>query len=616
MINKDKKDFLAKNWEKIHWYDMKKHLDLPENIEAMCTECISQQLEKYGKITIECRGPLVLENLVDEQILKNLTEEEKNLLLENENAFVWARNNIEGYEDRFYQNLIASCSATQKTVSINRRGGKTFIVATIIAHRLCTKPDYNILAICPYELQVQQVVEGVINLLSKLNPEYGTYEDFISDFKKTPIWRLWGTNGSSLKAFNANNEGNKIRGQPGDLLYFDEASLLSPDATAAAMGILLENQEVEVMMTSTPSNNPTDIFIVRENDPEYKAFWYPVYYLPHYNEKFHEKILREFLKEGKAYYMREALCVAADSDNSVFPSIYVSKNTLKDIDRDKILKERTRYILSLGVDWNGDTIGARIRIVAYDKQENIIVTAHKEEVRKDEWTQLTAVEKIVELTNKFVPDHFYLDKGYGHTNTELLKKVAMSAPSGSPLKKLYHIKPIDFNSKVTMFDPISKQETEKHAKNFMVERLRALIEEDKYKFDEEYDKDIIIEMANYRSKAGISGRSIYYTESEIIGDHSLDALMLACMALIVEYDSLFNPYTNFNLSEIIITKTQNNSNNSTQNNMFNYVSNNQKRKVSERYSRLFGGAKRAEFKQDSTVTKSTRSFRKTSKWGK
>ena len=92
------------------------------------------------------------------------------------------------------------------------------------------------------------------------------------------------------------------------------------------------------------------------------------------------------------------------SDDSVFDTDLINQSrTIEPIrNLNDVIHNRDRYILSLGCDWNADKVGTRICIIAYDKVEKHVFIANLSNVRREGWTQVAAVEKIVELNRLYI----------------------------------------------------------------------------------------------------------------------------------------------------------------------------------------------------------------------
>ena len=73
----------------------------------------------------------------------------------------------------------------------------------------------------------------------------------------------------------------------------------------------------------------------------------------------------------------------------------------------------------------------------------------------------------------------------------------------------------------------------------MVGVLNRVIEKVAIRFDPLEDKALTDQLKGYQEKRSISGRPTYSASSATVGDHDLDALMLAMFAFNVEYDDIF-----------------------------------------------------------------------------
>ena len=208
-----------------------------------------------------------------------------------------------------------------------------------------------------------------------------------------------------------------------------------------------------------------------------------------------------------------------------------------------ILTNRGNFIVTMGCDWNHEGIGTRIVALAYDKTEQLFFIAEKATVSKEGWTQTAAMEKIIELNRKYRFDKIYVDRGFGYTQIETLKSFAMSQfgklAVGHPDLFLAEIVGVDFGSKIEVKDPYTGTDIKKDMKPYMVETLNRIIEKLAIKFDKLLDKPILDQLKGYQEKRSISGRPTYSASSAVIGDHDLDALMLASLAYNIEYSEIF-----------------------------------------------------------------------------
>ena len=103
-------------------------------------------------------------------------EEEYNNLIINADPVAWAYKNF-GWEARWYQEEMMSCTAQKKVVRAGRRTGKTTCIVVLIAYMLYTNEDFTILVIAPYQAQVTKIFD-------ELNKLVGANEGLMGSIKR------------------------------------------------------------------------------------------------------------------------------------------------------------------------------------------------------------------------------------------------------------------------------------------------------------------------------------------------------------------------------------------------------------------------------------------------
>lgn len=198
-------------------------------------------------------------------------------------------------------------------------------------------------------------------------------------------------------------------------------------------------------------------------------------------------------------------------------------------------------IYLMGVDW--DKFGAGVNIVileicgpehAEKVCQNKIRVCFREEVRKGEYTLLDAVDRIINLNAIFNPKWIYVDRGYGEAQLELLKKHGVNNPiTGLNKKVIGHT----FSDSIEMPDPQTKMMVKKEIKPFMVNNLRQMLEEEIIVFPAS-DEDLYMQLISYVVRSiSVYGRQTFEMAGKV-PDHAHDALMLACLAYIVNYSDM------------------------------------------------------------------------------
>jgi replicative DNA helicase len=207
----------------------------------------------------------------------------------------------------------------------------------------------------------------------------------------------------------------------------------------------------------------------------------------------------------------------------------------------------------MGVDWNKYAAGVNIVILEvcggdYEEErfQNKIRLLYREEVVREEYTLLKGVDRVVELNSIFRPRHIYVDRGFGETQVELLRKHGTDHPESGLAQKLKGVG----NESIEMRDPFTKQLIKKDAKPFLVDNLRSMFEKDMLRFpgedpelgdgenDPNYDGKLYFDLISYIvSRVTPTGRNIYESPGDA-EDHIIDALTFAAYAITENYDDL------------------------------------------------------------------------------
>lgn len=417
---------------------------------------------------------------------------------------------------------------------VTHNTGKTFALAILILHRLLTNQNYRVLLVSPFAVQTEEVVDNIKNLCTLLP------ENPLVSSKASPNHVLTFNTGSVLKGFTASVDANSVRGQPGHLLVLDEVDDIPEKAMISIMGIKMDNDEVEIWRSGTPKGEVN--LHKAEMDPTTKAFHYPSFVIPHYSDKL-DRELREEL--GEIGFVQETMAEFGLVSNGVFQSMFIQKaqQRAQFITQSDVFKDRNRYILVIGVDWNHDQVGTRIVVIAYDKLNPQFKIVEKAEVAVVGYTQQAAMEKVIHLNRKYNVDHIFCDEGFGITQIGDLKRVGEAAigtvPKGHPDLKLLDVQAVNFSSNTEIRDPVSGEMYKIPTKQFAVQNTTVMLERDLLSLHPKEDNDIILQMKNYIEKSRNKGKIVYSYISKKIGDHDLDALMIGLYGYRKIYSNLF-----------------------------------------------------------------------------
>ena len=529
------------------WRDYLADKNYGRNIDTMCEECVALQIKEHGKRVIPCKGLADAKSMLGAEVYEDLvstyTEEETELL----NAIYDPYAYMEAYLDaekkgkkdrrfirRWYQERVIRCTAQSKVVRMGRRTGKTMALAILILHKVLTNTNFRVLLVSPFAVQTEEVVDNIKNLCTLLP------ENPLVSSKASPNHVLTFTTGSVLKGFTASTDANSVRGQPGHLLVLDEIDDIPEKAMISIMGIKMDNPNVEIWRSGTPKGEMN--LHKAEQDITSKSFHYPSFVIPHYDDKL-DKELREEL--GEIGFVQETMAEFGLVSNGVFQTMFLQQAQQRSqfITLEDVFKDRNRYIITIGVDWNHDQVGTRIVVIAYDKLNPQFKVIEKAAVSQVGYTQQAAMEKIIHLNRKYNVDHIFCDEGFGATQIGDLKRVGEAAvgvlPKGHPDLKLLDVQAVNFSSNTEFKDPISGDVYKTPTKQFAVQNTVVMLERDLLSLHPKEDNDIILQMKNYIEKSRNKGKIVYSYISKKIGDHDLDALMIGLYGYRKIYSTLF-----------------------------------------------------------------------------
>ena len=550
-----------------YWRDYLEQKNYNKDVSKMCELCIEEQVSKYGSQVIPCKGLNTARDQapsteIFDDFASNLLPDDIEALDAFYNPFTYMKLNLDidnpqrNFQERFYQKLILSCSAKEKVVRMGRRTGKSQSIAMLAVHKAIMNENYRILLVSPYAVQTEEVINTIKTICQQLP------ENPLAASKQTPAWKLTFTNGTILMGFTASTNGDQIRGQPADLIILDETDDIPEKAINSIMGIKMQNIDVEVWRSGTPKGEKN--LHKSEQSRLSKSFHYPSYVIPQYSDLM-DQSLRDEMGEGLGY-VEEVLAEISSGSNQVFQSIFLSRALNKSVvySATDVLADRQRFIVTIGVDWNHDQVGSRLIVIAYDKINPQFYIIDKERIAIEGFTQHAAVERIIALNRKYNCDHVFVDQGFGASQVASLKQFAMAqagvVPKGHPDLKLLDVTPIDYGSSTEILDPVTGDSYKTPTKQLAVLSSVEVFEKDLITLQAKEDHDIILQLKNYVEKSRNKGRVVYGYLSKKIGDHDLDALMIAVFGMKKTYSTLFVGESTQALLRIVESSDSNKSN--------------------------------------------------------
>ena len=445
--------------------------------------------------------------------------------IEVENRHNFVANNI----------IVHNCSAQSKVIRVGRRSGKTYMMALMMVHEMLVNDKYRVLVVSPYAVQTGEVIKTFLDLCSRLpdNP--------VKSSKQTPVWEINFHNGSVLMGFTAATNADSVRGQTANRIVLDEVDDIPEAAIVSVMAIKMSVPDVKVWRSGTPKGERN--LNRAEQDPMNKCFHYPSYVIPHYDDKM-DASLRHEMGDGIGY-VQEVMAIIGVANDQVFQSMFLNRaqNKLKFVTALDVIADRSRYIVTIGVDWNHDKVGTRIIVLAYDKIEPQFYIIDKEIVAIEGKTQHAAQDKIIRLNRKYNCEHIFVDKGFGTTQIANIKQFALAQvgtiPKGHPDLKLLDMLAIDYGSSTEVQDPVTGEIVKHPTKQMAVMNAVEVLEKDLIALHPKDDHDIIKQFKNYVEKSRNKAKITYGYLSAKVGDHDLDAIMIALFGMKKTYSSIF-----------------------------------------------------------------------------
>ena len=438
--------------------------------------------------------------------------------------------------------------------------------------------NVRILICTPYKQQTANLWKDGFNKLIKGNP---LLESSISKSLQNP-YLIEFKNGARILGLTAGsstgNKGASIRGQNADILILDEVDYMGEEAIQTIQAIAATSKKSRIIISSTPSGKREYFYEACTNKLlGFKEFHFPSSKnpewvsiaqarkdgLPLHNSQ--EYLFRNTTPEYD--YKHEYEAEFGEETQGVFKHRYIDSSLITyDPKFEETDSNGLRWfcgddqvegnIYSMGVDWNGTKVGTQIVITEYCRvpttikymvenveggvsRETVVVSNkyrffYRESVSIENMTQLESISRIIELTQRFKIHHIYVDAGFGTTNIEELQLYGKKHPEAEMHRKLVSI---DFASKVTVYDPYSKEEVLKAMKPFGVNNAVTCIERNELILPDSEDEKVKLvgQMREYRIEKISPLGTPRYTEDN---DHILDAFILSLLAFQMEYSEL------------------------------------------------------------------------------
>lgn len=517
----------------------------------VCRKCHDDFAKKYPDQPFKIRCEGIWE---DDEIREIAEEAEMSFeeAKEIKNPVFWASRHIKLTDDegqkvffaaRWYQDEILRCTAYRKVDRTGRGMGKTTMGIIEELHKVTTKRNFEILVVTPAKAQAQKWFSDIKD---HINADDDLRDALAGTPKQAPYFELKFKNGSNIRIFctgaSSGKHGDNLRTQTPRRTRMDEQDYLGEEDYKAIQPFFRRYRNSEVHGSSTPTGARGMYYKMCKKLQDYKEFHFPITGHPDWSPEMEEACRAEARTE--LVFMHEYMAEFGELAAGVFKPEYIDAS-LKDYryaDCTRSKNDKWKYFI--GVDWNGQGTGTKIRVVGYNPETHIRRIADSITIDK---TVMASLDGIRQANRKWKPEEIYIDAGFGYVQDELLKLIGQNAEDDDD-KRLLDIKKIDFganiqtNKLVPMRDKVmyvkdEENELERRTKPFLVEGLQMVVEGGLFEFSK-YDTLLEEQMRAYRVKNySQHGWANTYEagKNNEIGDHDLDATMLACLGIELNY---------------------------------------------------------------------------------
>ena len=540
---------------------------------STCLKCQEQYKLKYPDkpFMISCKGIYTDRDFVArERAFKRThpdeeySDEDRDLDRGELDVVFWAHQNIVvqdqngalvPFEARWYQEENLRCTAKSKVDRWGRGLGKTICGVITELHRSLTRPNLKTLIVCPQDSQ-SELWYTMIEFQLTHSP---TLSGLNVSQKQQPFKIYKFSNGSEIAIFTAGSQSgrgaNAVRGYDAWRVRLDEQDYLHENDYKSIGPQLERHYPVSTFHgSSTPTGERSPFWRMCTQDPTIKEFYFPITVHPEWGEELELKC--RAIAKTEDVYRHEYLAEFSDPSSGVFKSMHVdaakriyaaaNRPSLTGYDCEQYL---ANYRYFMGVDWNGKGTGTRIRIIGYSPETKMRRVVDKRTVDHPGFTVTDSIQAIIEMNQKWHCEDIFIDAGFGNAQDELLR-MAGAAGKDRDTQKLKDIHTVDFgaqlvfNKLVSNRDPSKSnrylpdpkdEELKRMTKPFMVEGAVLSFEQRLVEFS---DTDVVLEeqLRAYRVKTySRHGYANTYVADGGVGDHDLDAFMLAMMAVEQKY---------------------------------------------------------------------------------
>ena len=478
---------------------------------------------------------------------------------------------IEPWKARWYQVEMLQDQSKKRVYRCGRRTGKTETMVVESLFHVCTKKNFRVLIITPYENQVRLAFMR-LNELIKESPVVSSM--VLSNTKNPYMIKM--NNESAILGFTtgASSGGGaaSIRGQRADLIVMDEVDYMGEADFDSVMIIAGERPEIRTVMSSTPTGKRSK-FYQACTDPKmgFIEHFHPSTHNPNWNDEMEaefratlseqgyvHEVEAEFGVQNTGVFDKDRVDEAKEFYNYAYaPLDYYQEAAIKrgDIEPPEMLLYDRRHpapysrFRTIGVDWDKYEETSSIIVLEFNERLKRFMILKAYSVPRSEYSYDMAVKTIIELNEIYKPAMIYCDRGAGEYQIEALCIHGKNHPETRLHEK---VKGFQFSQKLDIQNPVTGEITKEPLKPFMITQLQIAFERNQLIISK-YDEKLYKQLIDYEVVKRAQNGNPIFTD---VNEHFIDALGLAYLAMTLTFKELTGVIRETEMANKVLTSAR------------------------------------------------------------
>lgn len=492
-------------------------------------------------------------------------EEEFYQLTINSRPSLWAETYLNHPDDpekplelQDYQKSALDIVQPMKALRWGRGAGKSVSMVGLCFWECMTEKNIQIFYYVPGRSQLERIYSIMENMIRNSPTVKSAMADSSSSKealgKKDQIEHTINfKNGSRILFFICSSKPEKIRSHHGGKIIIDEAHYIKEPFLQAILGLVTNMNNPSLLQTSTPRGKVGYFYDFCCDDNVWES------HIPSSRSRYWSKekeVMARALAPDNATYIREFEAEWGSEEDSVYQDTdidravinsareygrlrkRISKNVYHFMDQEQMTEEfmDQRERLFLGIDWNSPINGVQI-VFMVETKDGYLVVPRIDEIKSEEFTQLTAVRLLINLHRQYLPEMICVDMGYGAVQVEMIMEHARETGNTGLLESF---RPVDFSESVDLKEDLTtpaiafkKRKEEQgskatvRAKGYMISHISNALREDQMILPvwEDTKGGLVQDMRGFMLEyISVKGEPVYSKEG---GQHKHMALALA-----------------------------------------------------------------------------------------